>query len=269
MSQTPPPHTQPPHVSAWLQRGFLRHVRRMLRSQFHSIAIAREERFDKQIPSSEPLIVYGNHPSWWDPLLAHFLNHELFPARQFYAPIDASALAQYRVFGKLGFFAVSLDSASGASAFLKQSRAIVMSENSSLWLTPEGRFVDVRDSQVPLRPGLAHLCSRLDRGWVMPMCMEYVFWEERLPECLCKMGEPFRIPLREPFTKDQWNDRLHGRLRETQQALAALVIARQAEQFECLLAGRKGGGAMYDLFRRVRSLTSGQRYRPSHGTKFE
>ena len=50
-----------------------------------------------------PLIIYANHPSWWDPMIAQFLNRKLCPDRQFYAPIDAKALEHYRVLGKLGF----------------------------------------------------------------------------------------------------------------------------------------------------------------------
>ena len=48
-------------------------------------------------------------------MIAHFLNRTLFPTRQFYAPIDADALQQYPVFGKLGFYGVNMDTTSGAA----------------------------------------------------------------------------------------------------------------------------------------------------------
>ena len=108
MSEKTKPHqaasktTSVPHVAGWFQNGFHRFLRRYLKRHFHTIAIDRDSRSSLIVDDDQPLIVYGNHPSWWDPLIAHFLNRSLFPNRQFYAPIDADALEQYKVFANLG-----------------------------------------------------------------------------------------------------------------------------------------------------------------------
>ena len=258
-----------PVVSPWLQNGFHRYfLPRFLRRHFHTIAIERTSLDRAAHIGDAPLVVYGNHPSWWDPLLAHFLNRALYPGRQFYAPIDASALEQYRVFGKMGFFGVQMESVSGAAAFLKQSRKIVQSPRTSLWLTPEGRFTDPRDHSVTLMPGLAHLCSKMETGFAMPLCMEYVFWEERLPECLVRIGNPVCIADHADSKKDFWQQLLSVRMRQTQEDLATLAIAREEEPFENLLSGNKGVGGLYDSFRRAKSWFRGQTFRASHGDKF-
>ena len=176
-----------PHVPAWFQSGFHGFLRPFLKRHFHAIAIERRSRCESSMGDTAPLIVYGNHPSWWDPLIAHFLNRTLFPGRQFHAPIDAEALEQYRVFGKLGFYGVRLNTTSGAAAFLKQSMAILGSGGTAIWITPEGRFSDARDHSAELMPGLAHLCTRMSMGWALPLALEYVFWDERLPVCLAKI----------------------------------------------------------------------------------
>ena len=163
--------SNPPRVRSWFQSGFHAFLRPFLKRHFHAVAIDRESRFES-LDESAPLIVYGNHPSWWDPLIAHFLNRTLFPERQFYAPIDADALQQYRVFGKLGFYGVNMDTTSGAAAFLKQSTAILGArERTAIWITPEGRFSDARDHSPELMPGLAHLCNRLSEGYVLPLAI--------------------------------------------------------------------------------------------------
>ena len=109
--------------------------------------------------------------------MAHFLNRTLFPRRQFFAPIDADALEQYKVFAKLGFYGVRMHTTSGAAAFLRQSLAILHAGDTAIWMTPEGRFADVRDRTAKLMPGLAHLCTRLESGCAVPIALEYVFWE--------------------------------------------------------------------------------------------
>lgn len=258
-----------PPIPQWFQNGFHRFLRPYLRRHFHSIAVNRQTRYDRSVSAEVPLIVYGNHPSWWDPLVAHYLNRHLFPDRQFYAPIDADALAQYQVFAKLGFYGVKYDSIRGAGNFLKLSLAIAQQTGTVIWITPEGRFADARDHSSPLMPGLAHLCSKLTDGWVLPLVLEYSFWEERLPECLCAMGAPFRIAEHSDFSKADWDGILTTRLRETQTSLSQLVMARSSEPFENLLRGKAGAGGFYDTFRRSAAWLRGDRFRAAHGDHFE
>ena len=71
-----------PAVPSWFQNGFHRFLRPYLKRHFHAIAIVRQSRFESAVATGLPLIVYANHPSWWDPLIAHFLNRTLFPSRQ-------------------------------------------------------------------------------------------------------------------------------------------------------------------------------------------
>ena len=258
-----------PPVSLWLQNGFHRFLRSFLKRHFHAIGLDRNSSCADSIDSDKPLIVYGNHPSWWDPLLAHFLNRTLFPKRQFYAPIDADALEQYPVFAKLGFYVVRMHRASGAGAFLKQSLAILAAGNTAIWMTPEGRFADARDRTATLMPGLAHLCSRLTEGCVLPIALEYVFWEERLPVCLITLGKPLLIDHRQELSKKQWSELLESELRAAQDRLCGLAIARRSEPFDNLLHGKAGAGWFYDGMRRVRRWRHGGKARVQHGKEFE
>lgn len=258
---------QPPAVSQWLQRGFRRFVRSMLKKNFHAIAVERDSLRNLEIPPDASLIVYVNHPSWWDPLIAHFLCENRFPERQFYAPIDATALQQYKVFAKLGFFGVDAKTTSGRAAFLQTSSQILHSSGTSLWMTPEGRFTDVRDQSNNYSPGLAHLCTHQSSGYVLPLAMELPFWEERLPECLLQFGTP--LDLSESLSKAEWQDVLQDRMRTLQQSLAARAIARDASSFQPLLQGGKGAGKVYDGFRRLRSWIQGTPLPIQHGDKFQ
>ena len=257
-----------PAVVPWLQNGFHHFLRPFLRRHFHSVAVTRGTREQCGIDAHEPVIVFGNHPGWWDPLIAHFVNHTLFAPRQFYAPIDAAALEQYGVFKKLGFYGVQMNRSRGAADFLKQSMAILHADATALWLTPEGRFTDVRDHSTPLMPGLAHLCHRLDTGYVIPLALEYVFWDERLPECLVHAGQRIKLAEHADLTKPQWDTVLSETLRGTQQTLAELAKARSSDPFENLLSGKTGAGGFYDSLRRVQSLVGGHPFRSSHREPF-
>ncbi len=257
-----------PSVPAWFQNGFHRFLRPFLRRHFHAIAIERQSRCDQFVEDGKPIIVYGNHPSWWDPLIAHFLNRTLLPRRQFYAPIDAEALEQYRVFGKLGFYGVRMNSTSGAAAFLRQSTSILRGGDSAIWLTPEGRFADARDHSADLMPGLAHLCNKMEEGVIIPLALEYLFWEERLPICLAKTGMPIDVCEHQNRNKPEWSEFLTTQLRKTQSELAELAQARSSDPFDNLLEGRRGAGTVYDSFRRAKAMVTGKSVRSQHGDHF-
>ncbi|TWT51173.1 hypothetical protein Pla22_39500 [Rubripirellula amarantea] len=309
MSKTDSPNDfEVPQVADWFQNGFHRFLSPYLARHFHAIAVAKgtkpvepsdaavssqhlnrdlkEDRSGLQLSGSdpigteqsardlvvgavEPVIVFGNHPGWWDPLIAHFLNQQLLGGRQFYAPIDASALENYRVFARLGFYGVDLNRTSGAAAFLKYSNKILDQGRAALWITPEGRFSDARDHSAELMPGLAHLCHRRRTGYAIAMAMEYVFWDERLPVCLVRFGSPISLGQHDQWSKSDWSIQLTKQLRDNQKELAALAIRRDSSHFENLLKGRKGAGGVYDFFRRTKSWITRTEFQSQHGKQFQ
>ena len=257
-------------MADWFQNGFHRFLGRYLSRHFHAVAVDRDTRPDHAggLIENEPVIVFGNHPSWWDPLIGHFVNRKLLGGRQFFAPIDAEALQKYKVFGKLGFFGVDLGKRRGASEFLNTSQQILNRPNSALWITPEGRFADARDHSESLMPGLSHLCHRHRRGCVVAIAFEYVFWDERLPVCLTRLSSPIALADHSDWSKSQWNDRLTEVMRENQKRLAALAMARDSSPMDNLLRGKTGAGGFYDLMRRSRSWITGTRFQGQHGNQF-
>src|SRR3712207_1326217 len=93
-----------PQVSPAIFRFFRRYTASYLRRHFHSIRLA--QRSAATPLKNFPLIVCLNHPSWWDPLVCLQLATSVFPEHSHYAPIEAAALARYRIFERIGFFGV-------------------------------------------------------------------------------------------------------------------------------------------------------------------
>ena len=77
--------------------------------------------------------------------------------------MDAVALKHYGLLRKLGLFAVESGTPRGAAQFLRAAGKILSTPNSVLWVTPEGRFTDMRTRPAVFRPGLAALVARTRR----------------------------------------------------------------------------------------------------------
>ena len=212
-----------------------------------------------------PLVVYSNHPSWWDPIHFLLLGHLDAPRRRIYGPMDAAALEKYKLFKRMGVFGIERETRRGAAAFLKTSRAILATPGASLWLTAQGRFTDPRQRPVRLMQGIGHLARTSSDAVFVPLAIEYPFWNERQPEALSRFGHPIRVTDSRPQAVDEWTRRFAFSLAETQDALAADARSRDPERFRTLLAGRVGVGGIYDIWRRARAATQGRRFRPAHG----
>ena len=253
-----------PRISSRLWGGFARYGRWLVARHFHAVRLSRAGGRPSNVPPDGPLIVYMNHPSWWDPMIGILLASRWWPHRRHYAPIDAAALDQYRFFSRLGFFGVEQNSPRGAAAFLRNSLAILEQPDAVLWITPGGCFADPRARPVVLKRGLAHLVRRARAASVVPLAVEYPFWEERFPEALVRLG---RVIPAQPGAGNAaaWRVLLQSELAATQDALAAEAVARRPEDFDTILPGRAGVGGMYDAWRRLRAAARGERFQYEHG----
>lgn len=249
--------------SSRLTAGFVRHyLRGYLARHFHAVRIAGGER--PEIPAERPLLVYSNHPSWWDPMLFILLGNVFFPRRRGFGPMDAEALERYGFLKRLGVFGVERDTARGAARFLAVSRGILNETGTLIWLTPEGRFTDVRTRPIRFQPGLAHLVRELSHAAVLPVAIEYPFWNESKPESLARFGTPLDSGAARDRPADAWNEVLADSLSRTMDALSADAQARDPDRFETLISGQTGVGFFYDSWRRLKSWVQGRKFSPAH-----
>jgi len=216
------------------------------------------------VPHSGPIVVYSNHPSWWDAAVYILAADRLFPSYESYAPIDAEMLKRYGVFGRIGAFGVDLHTARGAAAFLTASADILSSPRRALWVTAQGRFSDVRERPLGLKPGIAHLVEIAPECIIIPLGIEYGFWLERGAEAFTAFGRPMhgRDLLR--LSRPARLQHLDAELTKVIDRLSADVKTRDPARFHSLIEGRAGVGGVYDGWRRMTSALSGRSFNPSH-----
>ena len=259
-----------PPFSHGLHHWFMVWVKRMMRRQFHALRVLVDGADGPAWPDlgREPVILYTNHPGWWDPLVFFTVADILWPDRMNYGPIDAAALGRYRFLERIGLVGIEPGTRRGAARFLRAARAAGKRGDVIFWVTAQGAFADPRERPVVIRPGVAHAAAANDRGIIVPMAVEYPFWTERLPEVLVAFGEPMpmgRGGEGEAATSPDRTALLASRLEATQDRLAAAALARDPARFRTLLAGDVGVGGVYDLGRRLRAWARGERFDPSHG----
>ncbi len=241
-----------PQISPFTLRFFRRVVRRYFRQHFRAVGAQGAAGLRNL---TGPIIVYGNHSSWWDPMLIVLLGEKLLPERRHYAPIDAQALERYPILKKLGIFPVETSTPRGAIRFLATAES-VLNEGGVLWITPQGRFADPRDFPLSFKPGLGNLALRMPGVPVVPLAVEYTFWNERLPEALLHFGEPVHVTPNQPTAGA--TRELEDALTAAMMALQTAAMARDPSAFETILTGDRGTGGTYGMIRRMTALVQGR-----------
>jgi 1-acyl-sn-glycerol-3-phosphate acyltransferase len=251
----------PPVVSRPMLRWFLRYAQFYVGRHMHSVRVSQEQNLTRV--SGRPLLLYMNHPSWWDPMIAAVLAARYLPDYLHYTPIDAAALKKYRFFSKLGFFGMTQHSFESQRRLMDIAGQVLSQYQSALWITPQGRFSDVRQRPLCIGSGLPHLVRAAPDCAVVPVAIEYSYWEESKPEVLVRFGEPMNAGNLQLRSDTQ--QVLESALGRTLDDLSRATIARDPSGFHVILSGTSGVGGVYDLWRRGQALLSGDKFRPEHG----
>lgn len=243
----------------FFRRAFTRFGRRHMRA----LRLARWGQPDPGPPGT-PLVVFANHPSWWDGVAFMLLSTALLPRQRTFIPMEAEALSRYRFMRRLGVFGVETGTPRGAAAFLRTARTVLAVPGHALWINAPGRFQDVRERPVGIVPGLLRLPELAPAARFLPLALEYPFWTERKPEMLAGFGPPIPGAELAAMPRDARAERLRAALTATMDRLAGDAVARDGDRFTTLLQGREGMGGAYDLWRRLRALAGGQGFDARH-----
>ena len=211
-----------------------------------------------------PLVVFANHPSWWDAEVFVWLLKTCFADRRGFGPFESAMLDHYGFFRRLGAFAVAPGYA-GAAAFLTIGEAVLALDDGLLLINAEGRFRDIRDRPLAVAPGLAHLAKRAPAARFVPLAIELTFWDERRPNLLLRFGDA----ILSQDIRQTGGAALADALSATMDALAAEAASRDPTRFTTLLAGKTKINPFYDGWRYAKALVQGRRFDPAHRTDVE
>lgn len=253
---TAPPVLLPGQYSARFGRVFAYWVRRMMRRDFFAVRLASDNAslLADLAAHPAPLIGVANHSAWWDPLVFVILHTRLTPDRASTGPIEAEQWRRFGFMKKLGLF--GLDPHDPRSAPLMVDHVLERfrdNPRTNLWITPQGQFVDPRE-RITIRPGVSMVAAAASAQGIdlraISIAIEYTFWVDRRPELLLRLA-PVSPPVHTSTTG--WHRAFTRTMRDNQQALAALAVARDPSAFQTLLGGAEGRvNPFYDLWQRVR-----------------
>ncbi len=257
-----------PRNQAWLVNGFVRFARRMMRKQFHALAVHELYVKELRLPPENSVDCVRQSSRMVGSHHGGLLRAECFPDRLLYAPsMPSSATVQDSKPNGILWTGIELTE---RCQRISRDESGYPGHSQHFYLVDSRRTIyRCSDRTTELMPGLAHLASSTPHLVAIPLAIEYCFWEERLPEALAMFGRPLIVDQETPTSKIEWNNRLKLRLRETQDELAERSIHRKTEEFRILLTAHGASWSWFNGFRRLGALLRGQKFRAEHGQKLK
>lgn len=161
--------------------------RNLLKRKFHSLQISGLDILRKK-EANTPLIIYVNHSSWWDGLVAFQISNAL--KMDSFIMMEEKQLKKLNVFRKLGAFSVvrenpfeAIKSINYAAQLLKEKPA------RALWIFPQGEILNNDIRPIKFYKGILKIINKVGKCLVVPIALRYEFLGEYKPEIFINIGE--------------------------------------------------------------------------------
>jgi 1-acyl-sn-glycerol-3-phosphate acyltransferase len=165
--------------AAWADLVFRPYLRGLFRRSFHALRLIGDL---PDLPPGSPVILIGNHNTWWDGFFPYFLNDAFFH-RNFFIMMLEEQLALYPFFRKLGAFGIRQGHPRSVMETLRYSASLLKDPESLLCVYPQGVLAPFKARPLGFQRGLEKIISL---SGVSVSLLQYAirceFSRERLPE---------------------------------------------------------------------------------------
>ncbi len=218
--------------SVVFEKVFSLYNRNLLKRHFHSFRVSGLDfLFNKNIDL--PLIIYCNHSSWWDGLIAFQISHET--NLNSFVMMEEKQLKSLFLFRKLGAFSVVRENSREALQSIKYAANLLReNSNSTLWIFPQGEILPNDLRPLRLYNGLSKIIEKVEKCFVISLSMRYEFLGEFKPQIFVKIGKPETISVAQAFNAKTLTENLAERLTENLDELKNDVINQNLTAYKSI-----------------------------------
>lgn len=196
---------------------------------------------DGELPAQGPLVLAGNHTSWWDGPLG-MMYTALYSRHRGYVGMEWENLARYSMFRRAGCFGVARGEHATAVQAIHYAADLLANPEHAVWIFPQGRMRHLDERPLRFEGGLG-LLARLRPGVpLVRVSFRYELRGEDRPEAFMRFDAP------EPMEDDPaW-------LRLQEERLTTLLdrhreACARRETGRCVIAGATGVDRRWDRAR--------------------
>jgi 1-acyl-sn-glycerol-3-phosphate acyltransferase len=169
--------------NSWFESVFALYNRNLFRRRFNSFRVQGIAEISKH-PGA--LLLYANHNSWWDGLVAFEISRRA--GLDAYVMMEERQLSRLRLFRRLGAFSVVRENAREAYRSIEYAAGLLR-QGSAVWIFPQGEIVPSEKRPVGFYPGVSAVIEKAYPCGMAPVAIRYAFKGEFKPDIFVRVGE--------------------------------------------------------------------------------
>jgi len=159
--------------------------RNLIKRRFEGIYVCGLESLLSQVGA--PFLVYANHSSWWDGLIAYEISR--LTSLDWYVMMEEKQLKKYFFFRWLGAFSIVRNDPKHSIESINYAATLLNSKNDvALLIFPQGKIEPNDLRPIKFESGIARIVLKLKKVALVPMACRYEFLGAFKPEIFVKLG---------------------------------------------------------------------------------
>ena len=216
--------------SFWFEKVFAVYNRNLIKRHFNSIQVSGLEIL-KNRNRQLPLIIYANHSSWWDGLLAFQISRNVY--LDSFVIMEEKQLKKLFLFRKLGAFSVARENARKAFQSINYAADVLnKAENRALWIFPQGEILPNDFRPLKFFNGVSRVIEKVGKCYAVPFAIRYEFLENYKPEIFIRISAGEIVFIGENFVVKKKTSEFEKYLTETLDRLKFDVQNKNFAKFE-------------------------------------
>ncbi|CAN5298053.1 hydroxychlorobactene glucoside lauroyltransferase CruD [soil metagenome] len=218
--------------SAWFERIFAVYSRNLIKCRFHSLHVSGLD-FLRDKNTEIPLIVYANHSSWWDGIIAFEISRKA--KLDSFIMMEEKQLEKLFLFRKLGAFSVVRENPRKAVESVNYAVSLLENPRRTLWIFPQGEILPNDLRPLSFFNGLSRIIERSGKVFAVPLVIRYEFLSEFKPQIFVKISSFELIKTDKNFDSKKMTESNSNRLTNLLDELKTDVLNKNFSQYEQII----------------------------------
>lgn len=207
--------------NAWFEKFFAIYNRNLFKRRFFSLQIFGLNFLQES--KKFPVIIYANHSSWWDGLVAFEVSRAA--NLDSFIMMEEKQLKKLRLFRRLGAFSVVRENPREAVRSINYAVNLLEEDRKrTLWIFPQGKILPADLRPITFFNGVSRIIEKTENCYAVPLGIRYEFRGEFKPEIFVKIGAPEFFKKSENFKSKELTKQLQMNLTSVLDDLKAEVI---------------------------------------------
>ena len=184
------------------ERIFSLYNRNLLKRRFNAVGISGLSNLLSN-HLNYPMIIYCNHSSWWDGLIALSIS-ETAQMNSFFM-MEEKQLKKFFLFRRLGAFSVVRENPRQAVKSIRYAAKLLKEEsNRTLWIFPQGEILPNDVRPLFFYNGISRIIEKTEKCVLIPIAFRYEFLGEFKPDVFVDIGNIMQINIGGKFNSKEF-----------------------------------------------------------------